>query len=87
MILKLSLKTSSYFEGEQKHNSKQSTDAGLDDYPCTFGDSDARVIIIDDDHRGIFSFEKDNVVVDEKEGEAVLVVKRFKGRLSIIILF
>ena len=40
------------------------------------------MIILDDDHRGIFAFQFDQEEVEEGEGQVLLNVRRFKGKFS-----
>ncbi|XP_075255247.1 sodium/calcium exchanger Calx-like [Convolutriloba macropyga] len=54
--------------------------------PCVLGsgDDEARVIILDDDHRGIFAFEFDQEEVAENEHAVMLKVQRYKGARGVV---
>lgn len=51
----------------------------LEYLPCKLIDESARIIILDDDHRGVFAFEKETEEVEEKDDFIILFVRRYKG--------
>ena len=53
--------------------------------PCMMTDDEARVVVLDEDHRGIFAFQYEQVEVEEAQQEVTLVVKRWKGKRFIIM--